>query len=232
VKWALHDGQGFVKESAHAHDDLEALNLEWKALECPDAVIVANVAGDAVGVQLAQSCARWNRSPVWVEAQERQCGVKNGYVVPGQLGPDRWAALIGANALSIGNCVVACMGTATTIDALTGKGDFLGGMILPGFELMHALLTEKTARLGSERGESVSFPRSTPDAITTGAIRATCGAIASMCVEMTNSGHADVSVVATGGAAPAFVSSYEHSVVLRDKLVLEGLVRIGQSERL
>lgn len=229
VKWALYEGVGFVKESSFAHEGVMTLDREWAKLPRPDAVVVSNVAGEAVGARLAQECARWDQSPIWAKGQKRQCGVTNAYFDPGQLGPDRWAALIGANALSLGNCVVVCMGTATTIDALTGEGEFLGGMILPGFELMHALLTDNTAKLGPERGESVPFPRSTPDAITSGAIRATCGAIDSMHVEMQKAGHGDVSVVVTGGAAPAFVSVYERSVLLRDTLVLEGLVCIGES---
>ena len=229
VKWALHESAGFVRESACARDDLDCLDREWAELSQPDAIVVANVAGEAIGARLAQGCARWGQSPIWAKGQTRQCSVTNAYVDPGQLGPDRWAALIGANALSIGNCVVVCLGTATTIDALTDKGDFLGGMILPGIELMHVMLNENTARLGPERGETVSFPRSTPDAITSGAIRATCGAIEYLHAEMQKAGHGDVSVVATGGAAPTFVSLYERSVLLRDRLVLEGLVCIGQS---
>ncbi len=231
VKWALHEGARFVKESASVHDGLASLDREWAKLPRPDAVVVANVAGEVVGARLAQGCARWDQSPIWAKGQARQCGVTNGYVDPGQLGPDRWAALIGANALPIGNCIVVCMGTATTIDALTDKGDFLGGMILPGFELMHALLTENTANLGPERGESVSFPRSTPDAITSGSIRATCGAIDSMHAEMQKAGHGDVSIVATGGAAATFATFYERPMSLRDTLVLEGLVCIGESGR-
>ncbi len=229
MKWALHQGPGFVKESACAHADLERIDRDWAKLPQPDAIVIANVAGDVVAAHLEQACLRWGRSPIWAKGQARQCGVSNGYVDPAQLGPDRWAALIGANALSVGNCVVACMGTATTIDALTDKGDFLGGMIVPGFELMHTLLNENTARLGAERGETVSFPRSTRDAITSGAIRATCGALDYMYAEMQRAGHADVSIVATGGAASAFLSKYERTVMLRDKLVLEGLVCIGES---
>ncbi len=229
VKWALHESADFVKESVCAHGELDDLDQAWSALSQPDAVVVANVAGNVIGARLAQGCTRWGQSPVWAKGRKRQCGVTNGYVDPGQLGPDRWAALIGANALSIGNCIVVCMGTATTIDALTKQGDFLGGMILPGIDLMHVLLNENTARLGPERGESVSFPRSTPDAITSGAIRATCGAIEYIHAEMQKAGHGDVSVVATGGAAPAFVSLYERPVLLRERLVLEGLVCIGKS---
>lgn len=231
MKWALREGVGFVKENTFAHDGLVSLDREWSKLPRPDAVVVANVAGEVVGARLAQGCARWDLSPIWAKGRAQQCGVTNSYIDPGQLGPDRWAALIGANALSIGNCVVVCMGTATTIDALTGEGIFLGGMILPGFELMHALLSENTARLGPERGKPVPFPRSTPDAISSGAIRATCGAIDSMHAEMQRAGHGNAPVVVTGGAAPAFVSVYERPMLLRDTLVLEGLVCIGESVR-
>ena len=231
VKWALHDSGSFVEESVCAHEDLDRLDQAWAKVAHPDAVVVANVAGKAIGDRLAQRCERWGRTPVWVKAQMRQCGVSNGYSEPGQLGPDRWAALIGANALSIGNCIVVCMGTATTIDALTDQGDFLGGMILPGIELMHVLLKENTAKLGSERGKPVQFPRSTPDAITSGANWATCGAINFLHAQMLKAGHHDISVVATGGAAPAFVNLYERPVQLRERLVLEGLVCIGNSGR-
>jgi len=229
VKWALHESSGFVREGACAIDGLDVLDLEWDAIAQPDAIVIANVAGEVIGAQIAQACKRRGRLPMWVKGQATQCGVINGYIDPGQLGPDRWAALIGANALSLGNCIVVCMGTATTIDALTGNGEFLGGMILPGIELMHVLLNENTARLGRQRGETVSFPRTTPDAITSGAIRATCGAIEYMHDEMHNAGHRDVAFIVTGGAAAAFVSVYERPVLLRDRLVLEGLVCIAKS---
>lgn len=229
MKWALHESSGFVRDGVCARDGLDILDREWAALAQPDAVVVANVAGKVIGARLAQGCVRWGQSPIWAKGQATQCGVTNGYFDPCQLGPDRWAALIGANALSIGSCIVVCMGTATTIDALTGQGDFLGGMILPGIDLMHVLLNENTARLGLERGDTVSFPRSTPDAITSGAIRATSGAIEYMHAEMQKAGHGDVSVVATGGAAAAFASLYERPVLLRNRLVLEGLVCIGES---
>lgn len=239
VKWALHDGLDFASEGACSHDKLNSLDHDWAALAQPDAVIIANVAGHAVGDQLRQSCTRWKLVPEWVEGRAQQCGVTSRYREPDQLGPDRWAALIGAHNFSKANCIVVCAGTATTIDALTDKGVFLGGMILPGYELMHSLLNRNTARLGPERGESVAFPRSTSDAITSGAIRATCGAIRCMFREMQHAGYTDVSVIATGGAARYFLDQHvlelhfseldSAAIVVRDKLVLEGLVCIGNS---
>ena len=229
VKWALHEGSSFVSEDWCGHDGLERLDAQWGTLVSPDSVVISNVAGDAVGAYLGRCCKRWGLVPTWVRGQQTQCGVINTYDNPAQLGPDRWAALIGAHELSIGNCVVVCMGTATTVDALTGTGTFLGGMILPGVDMMHASLATRTARLGPEQGKLVAFPHSTKDAITTGAIRATCGAIGHMVDEMQLAGYEHVTVVLTGGAAPAFSSACKHSVVLREKLVLRGLVRIGEA---
>ncbi len=230
VKWALHEGGSFVTEGSCGHDELERIETHWAELESPDSAVIANVAGDAIGAYLGRCCKRWGLVPTWARGQEAQCGVTNSYDNPAQLGPDRWAALIGAHALQTGNCVVVCMGTATTIDALTATGTFLGGMILPGVDMMHVSLAARTARLGAERGELVAFPRATKDAITTGAIRATCGAIGHMVEEMRLAGYEDVVIVMTGGAATSFSSACKHSMILREKLVLRGLVCIGEAD--
>jgi len=228
VKWALHERAQFISEGSFATQERQGLDAQWDSLATPDAVMIANVAGDTVEAWLRSGCERWELSPTSVTSKAQQCGVTNSYDNPQQLGPDRWAALIGAHAVSPGNCLVLCMGTATTIDALTSSGTFLGGLILPGLDMMHSLLASKTARLGSERGDVVAFPHSTRDAITTGAVRATCGAIEHMRAEMQQAGYGDVTIISTGGAASVFASLCGCSMVLNERLVLQGLVRIGE----
>lgn len=60
-------------------------------------------------------------------------GVRNGYLQPGQLGIDRWIALIAAAEIVDGNAVVIDAGSAITLDLLRADGQHLGGAILPGF---------------------------------------------------------------------------------------------------
>lgn len=223
----MYDGRAFVSEDWSRTDDMDRLSFQWQSLARPHQVVIANVAGEGAAEKLTRLCAEWNLAPVWVEGKKHQCGVSNAYDDPAELGPDRWAALIGAHALAPGHRVVVCMGTATTINALTAEGVFLGGMILPGFDMMHDLLSRKTARLGAERGELRTFPRSTRDAITSGAVRATCGAIEYMYELMQREGYRDVSILATGGAAAILAGACKYPVVVEDKLVLEGLVQIG-----
>lgn len=107
-----------------------------------------------------------------------QCGVRNGYMNPAQLGSDRWAALIGTRAL-LGHraALIAVCGTATTIDLLTTDGEFAGGAIMPGLGLMQRVLHEHTAALPDAQGEYLDYPRQTVDGIASGCAHAQAGAI-------------------------------------------------------
>jgi type III pantothenate kinase len=227
IKWALHDGQRFTHDGAVALRDSAALDGQWSALARPSAVAVANVAGEGVQAQLRQALSRWDVRPVFVAGARSQCGVHSHYEDPSQLGPDRWAALIGARALCAGDCLVVGIGTAMTVDALTGDGEFLGGIIVPGFDLMHDALAANTARLSAERGSVRDFPHSTRDAITSGAIQALCGAIERMASAMGAAGHPDPTLVLAGGGAGVIAQHLGRPARQVDKLVLEGLVRIA-----
>ena len=88
------------------------------------------------------------------------CGVRNLYERPEQLGPDRWASLIAARTLEPGRaCLVVNAGTCTTVDMLSVNGEFAGGLILPGIDLMRFVLHEHTGRLPLQEGRYVRAPR-------------------------------------------------------------------------
>lgn len=227
VKWALHDGHSFVREGWAMHADLDALDAQWSSLPAPSAIVIANVAGDGVGQRLRKLSERWKTAPRWVSSARSQAGVSNRYDEPSQLGIDRWAALIGARRFSSEPCVVVNAGTAMTVDALTAKGEFIGGIIVPGFDLMHESLAAHTARLSAERGNFTSFPRTTRDAITSGAIQALCGAVERMRDAMLVAGHQDPVLIFSGGAGELVARHMGRPVRIVDKLVLEGLVQIA-----
>jgi len=227
VKWALHDGRGFVRDGWAMLADLDALDAQWSPLPAPSSIVIANVAGEEVGQRLRALCARWRVVPRSVSSVRSQAGVSNRYDEPSQLGIDRWAALIGARRLSSNPCVVVNAGTATTIDALSAQGEFIGGIIVPGFDLMHELLAAHTARLSAERGNFTPFPRATRDAITSGSIQALCGAVERMRHAMLVAGHAEPELIFSGGAGELVARHMDRPVRIVDKLVLEGLVQIA-----
>jgi type III pantothenate kinase len=231
IKWALHDRNAFVHEGWVARTDLGLLGRTWASLPAADVIVVANVAGEVVRAGLQKLFARWKAEPRWVAATAAQCGVVNRYDDPSQLGVDRWAALIGARQLVTGSCLVVNAGTAMTVDALSAQGEFLGGIIVPGFDLMLDALASNTAGLSSERGSFAPFPRSTRDAITSGAVQALCGAVERVRTAMVADGHGEPALLVGGGAGEIVVQRLGLPVTRADRLVLEGLVRIAQELR-
>ena len=165
----------------------------------------------------------------WNTSRDRQCGVSNGYEDPAKLGADRWAALIGARGLHQGPCLVISAGTATTIDVLDNKGMFQGGLILPGLELMRGALATNTAQLPAETGTYRTLPRNTRDAIASGAIHGTLGAIERLFHPLAR--QPDATCLFSGGAAESLVRHITLPHRLVHHLALEGLVRIGTAAK-
>lgn len=189
---------------------------------------VSNVAGEEVAHQVRKIVGQ----PVelrFVLAQQSQCGVRNGYSIAGQLGSDRWAALIAAWHLVKGKCLVVNCGTAMTIDALTGQGEFTGGLILPGVELMQRSLRNEADQLKPghaepAQGKYAQFPQNTADALFSGAIQAGCGAIQRQHLLLGE----NTPVVLSGGAAGLLIEHLSLPLRLVDNLVLQGLLLISQ----
>lgn len=221
LKWGLHGDGGWARTGSLPLSELARLKKAWKRMPQADRIVVANVAGAPARRLLERVLPR--RKVLWVKSKRRQCGVSNGYDRPGQLGPDRWAALIAAWSMFHGPCLVVVAGTATTIDVLGGDGAFAGGMILPGLELMKRSLAQDTAGLPLAKGSFSAAPRNTADAIESGCLLAQAGAIERAFAAM---GPGTTCILA-GGAAPRIAASLRIPAKIVDNLVLEGLVRIA-----
>lgn len=188
-------------------------------------VWVSNVAGDEVGRAIIAACAVLGLTPRFIASQVEQCGVCNGYEQPAQLGCDRWAALIAAWHHQRRACLVVSSGTATTIDALSARGEFIGGLILPGIELMQRSLTGAAAQLRQVGGRYADLPRNTADALLSGAVQASCGAIVRQYALL---GVTDAPVLLAGGAAEVLHRHLQLPVQMMDNPVLQGLSVIAQ----
>jgi type III pantothenate kinase len=190
-------------------------------------VWVSNVAGEAVAQKIVTACAPLKIIPRFIVAQSFQCGVRNGYACPEQLGCDRWVSLIAAWHRVGRACLVVGCGTATTIDALSNRGEFIGGLILPGIELMQRSLTGATANLRAGEGRYMAFPDNTVDALFGGAIQATCGAIQRQYAMLNDT---DATVLLSGGAAGLLLPHLNLPLQGVDDMVLQGLQLISCME--
>lgn len=229
IKWALHDGRAYVASGAVETARVGDVARGWpKGIEAKRA-IASNVAGAEVEAQLGRACAERGLTLSTIRSQAEQLGVTNGYADPGQLGSDRWAALIAAHRVGPGHKLVVNAGTALTIDALTAEGRFLGGVIVPGPALMRRSLDRGTAGLRLTEGAFAEFPASTPEAITSGAIQACAGAVERMRDAMAGRGATPSQVVLSGGAAHEIARHLPIAATIRENLVIDGLLLIARS---
>lgn len=228
IKWGVHDGNAWLAAGAVATREAGGLGQSWALAPPAGQAIASNVAGDEVRAALEAACRSRGLVLRTIASQASQLGVVNGYREPGQLGADRWAALIAAHRLEPGNKLVVNVGTALTIDALAGDGRFLGGIIVPGPALMRRSLDRGTAGLRLTEGRFDEFPRSTPDAITSGAIQAAAGAIAQMRDAMARAGLAPARAVVSGGAAGEIAPHLPLACSIHENLVLDGLALIAR----
>ncbi len=232
IKWGLHDGARWRAAGAVATRDAGTLGTALAALpELPARVLAANVAGAPAREAIEATARSLGLKAGFLAASAHCGGVRNGYRDPARLGADRWAALVGARGRIAGPCVVANAGTAVTVDALDGTGLFLGGMILPGVDLMLRALAQGTADLTAARGAFAEFPDATADAMTTGALSAAAGAVLAMLARVQRRCGAAPALLLTGGGAPELLPLLPADALHVERLVLEGLVAIAAAER-
>lgn len=220
LKWGLHAEGRWLRQGALLQSEAAEFG-ERLENAAPDRIMVANVAGDSAAEAIRRTLAGWPAAPEFVRSTAAAGGVVNRYDNPGQLGVDRWCALIGARSLTRAATVVVGSGTATTIDTLDAEGCFLGGFILPGFELMRAALARNTAQLPLAQGEWQAYPRRTDDAIVSGCLEAQLGAAERAFARI--AGDSQASCLLFGGGAPALVGRLACPHRLVETLVLDGL---------
>ena len=229
IKWGLWEDRGFIAQGAVLALRVSELGDALHGLARADRAIGCAVAAASVRAQIEQALSPCGLAPQWIVSRDRQCGVVSRYTQPEQLGADRWAALIGARARHPGACVVADVGTAVTIDALTAAGEFLGGLILPGPDLMAQALASGTAGLPRQSGRLEPFPTSTASGIFSGAVQAICGVIERIERALTARGETAPQIILTGGGGELVASALARPVTLAPNLVLEGLIAIARS---
>jgi type III pantothenate kinase len=139
-------------------------------------------------------------------------GVKTGIPImtdnPKEVGADRVVNALAAFTLYGGPAIVVDFGTATTFDAVSAKGEYLGGAIAPGVEISTNALVAAGAQL--RRIEFVPPPhvigRTTVEAIQSGVIFGFAGQVDAIVERMGEELGGGATVVATGGLAPVIMA--------------------------
>lgn len=232
IKWATWSGGEVRRDGVcptHAEADLAGVCSQTGIAHA----VVVCVAGEEVRLSLAQRLENAGVIVHWVHPEYSAHGLLNRYQPPESLGADRYAALIGADRGFQRDCVVVGVGTAMTVDMLTGAGEFLGGCIVPGPDLMRASLFTGTAGVGPSSGGWRDFPRDTGAAVDSGIALALLGVVQGLRARLagidgTEPGDSLPAVILTGGARAYLRPLLPGEVFEIDELVLEGLAWIAR----
>jgi type III pantothenate kinase len=161
-------------------------------------------------------------------------GVKTGmpilYENPREVGADRVVNSVAAYERWKTGLIVVDFGTATTFDAVSPKGEYLGGAICPGINVSMEALFRAASRL--PRVEFVRpatvVGKNTVASIQSGIVYGYVGLVDGICARMSDELGFQPKVVATGGLAPLIAGVSKSISEVDEHLTLEGLRIIHQ----
>jgi type III pantothenate kinase len=164
-------------------------------------------------------------------------GVKTGIRIcmdnPREVGADRIVNAVAAHKLYKGPVIVIDMGTATTFDAVSKDGDYLGGAIAPGIVIATEALFTRTAALPRV---DLTYPKkaigtSTIAAMQSGIVFGYMGLIEGIVTRIREELGGKAKVVVTGGYSKLFAEKTPVIDVVNPDLTLIGLRLIYQMNR-
>ena len=188
------------------------------------AIMVSSVVPPLETSLTAMARRYFQHDPVFVTGKT-ETGLNVLYDNPREVGADRIVNSVAALHKYGGPCIVVDLGTAITFDAVSARGEYLGGIICPGIGISISGLFTKTARLPMvdfrepEKLIGTNTVGSIQSGIYYGAIGMIDGILERMIAEMGGA----AKTVATGGQASLITRGSRFVTVADDDLTLEGL---------
>jgi type III pantothenate kinase len=172
-----------------------------------------------------QACDKYlGRKPLVVDAGVKT-GVRIRYEDPKAVGADRVADAAAVQKLYGGPACIVDFGTATTFDAISAEGDYLGGAIAPGIGIAAEALFHRTAKLPRVdlQRPPTAIGRNTVHAIQSGMLFGYAGLVEGMVARFRKELGSGTKVIGTGGLAELVAAETPVIEILAPWLTLEGL---------
>jgi type III pantothenate kinase len=164
-------------------------------------------------------------------------GVKTGLAVlmdnPAEVGADRIVNGVAAYHKYGGPCVVADFGTAITFDAISGRGEYVGGIICPGIGISSEALFSRTARLPriDFRDPLKLIGTNTVASMQSGLFYGALGQVDGILSRLIEVLGPETKCVATGGQASLIARASHYLKSVDENLTLDGLRLIWEKNR-
>jgi type III pantothenate kinase len=173
----------------------------------------------------------FNLEPLFVTTQN--AGMPVLYDDPREVGADRVVNAVAAFEKYGGPCIVVDFGTATTFDAISAAGEYLGGIIYPGIQISADALFQRAARL---RNTDIRRPDkligTTPaQSIQSGLYYGNIALVDGVLQRMIDELGAGTRVIATGGLAPLISRGSRLIEAVEANITLEGIRIVYERNR-
>src|SRR3972149_3888184 len=187
-------------------------------------VVLASVVPPLTG-RVVQACQEYLKQEPLIVDTGVKTGIRIRYEDPRAVGADRVADAVAVINLYGGPACVIDFGTATTFNAVTKEGDYLGGAITAGINLAAEALFQRTAKLPSidiQRPPSV-IGRNSVHAMQSGLLFGYVAMVEGMVTRFRAELGEDMKVVATGGLVGIVAKETDVIDVISPWLTLDGL---------
>jgi type III pantothenate kinase len=236
IKWSILSAHGLGPQHADAYSGWGRVQLRARVLAPAgraERVLIANVGGTQVAELLRATIREtWGLEPQFVQTAALAGGVRNAYSQPAKLGVDRWLALIGTHALEKRAACIVDVGTAMTIDGIDRAGNHLGGVIVPGPDLMISTLMHNTSDIAvhaqkGSTGETL-FADNTLGGVYQGAVHALAALVDKAVQSIRETLGAEPLLLLTGGASDRLERLVTGPFSNVPNLVLRGLAVLAE----
>lgn len=191
-----------------------------------DKTVISSVVPSAVPI-LNAFCKKYlDLTPLWINADSVKKLMPILYNNPNEVGADRIVNAVAAYKKYKTSLIIIDFGTATTFDAISGKGEYLGGAIVPGVMISSEALFQKASRL--PRVEIFEAPekvigKDTIESIKSGIIYGNAAMVDGMVERITKEMGDSPRILATGGLAPLISGISKTIEKVEQTLTLDGL---------
>jgi type III pantothenate kinase len=195
-----------------------------KSISDLDGVCLASVVPPLTG-RIVEACRRYlEQEPLVVDAGVKT-GVRIRYEDPRAVGADRIVDAAAVQRLYGGPACVVDFGTATTFDAISPDGDYLGGAIAPGISIAAEALFLRTAKLPRVdlQRPPHAIGRNTVHAMQSGLLFGYVSLVEGMVARFRQELGPQMKVIATGGLAEVIAKETSVIEIIAPWLTLDGL---------
>lgn len=222
-EWRISTERNATADELAAHHD-QILRLRGGSLGDLDEMVVASVV-PTLSAAYKQLSLKYLRREALVIGPGIRTGVALAIDNPHELGADRIVNAVAAHRRHGGPCIVVDFGTATTFDAVSRAGEYLGGAIAPGIETSLDALTARAARLVKVElvAPDRAIGKSTAESMRSGLVFGTVAMVDGVVARMKEELGADAAVIATGGLSSLVFPLSEQIDEVDPLLTLEGL---------